>query len=100
MDGNILETYHNLNVHFDSDNQLPDGIIPFAFSHNDYYCFDYRKGFPPTIVFFDLQLHWDYLDYLEDPKFCKEVKEEDYLIPVCDSFTELLDMLEEKPKNE
>ena len=96
----ILREYHGINFHSGGDNKVPDGIIPFASSSNnqDSLCFDYRKGFPPTVVFFDLQFHWDYLDYLEEPEFCKEVKEEDYLIYICDSFGELLDMLEEEPE--
>ncbi|MCK9580233.1 MAG: SMI1/KNR4 family protein [Methanoregula sp.] len=97
-DGNILETYHNLNVHSGGDNQVPDGIIPFAFSHNDYYCFDFRNGFPPKVCFLDLEKHWDFV--FNDKSHGDEIKEEDYLIHVCNSFTELLDMLEEEPKDE
>lgn len=95
----ILRDYHGINFHSGGDNKVPDAIIPFALSSNnqDRLCFDYRKGFPPKIVLFDLQFHWDYLDYLEEPEYCEEVTEEDYLIPVCNSFTELLDMLEEEP---
>jgi hypothetical protein len=97
-DGNLLKSYNNLNHHTGGDNQIPDGIIPFAFADNNYLCFDYRFGFIPKIIFLDLEKHWEYLDYLSDPKNCREVKEEDYLIHICNSFTELLDMLEEEPK--
>jgi len=95
----ILKQYYVLNIHSGGDNQVPDGVIPFASaSHNhDFLCFDYRKGFPPTIVFLDLEKHWNFV--FKDDFGESEIKEDDYLINICDSFTELLDMLEEEPKD-
>jgi hypothetical protein len=98
----LLERYHAINHHSGENCKVPDGIIPFATANgnHDKLCLDYRRGFPPKIVLMDDYIYGDYLAFLEDPDECEEVTEDDYLIPVCDSFGELLDMLEEEPKDE
>ncbi len=56
-------------------------IVPFAHeAGGSFYCFDYRNGFPPTIVF------WDH-EFYKNKKNC--------FIFVAESFAKLLDMLYE-----
>lgn len=95
---NILNEYYMMNHHSENANKLPDKVVPFANANgnHDSLCFDYRQGFPPKIVLFDLEKHWEYLD--DDEFRDEEIMEEDYLIYVCDSFNELLDMLTKSPE--
>lgn len=73
----ILSKYYLLNYHSYTVHTLPDGIVPFTLSYNDYLCFDYRNGFPPKIVL------WDH--YAE--------KDEEGISFVSNSFSELLEIL-------
>jgi hypothetical protein len=93
----ILNHYFILNSRSGNSNKLPDKIVPFATAdgNDDSLCFDYRDGYPPTIVLFDLVKHWEYLDRIESGEQTED--EEDYLIFVSDSFSGLLEMLTESP---
>jgi len=74
---------------------MPENVIPFARDGFDnYICFDYRENeSAPTVVF------WDY------EKACREYNNSEHtgsslnydnaITYICDSFTELLDMLHE-----
>lgn len=73
---NIIETYNNVK------DRLVEKVIPFADDpFGNLICFDYRKGNVPTIVF------WEHEKAYKD--------KENAIKYVCDSFTDLLNMLHE-----
>lgn len=76
----ILTRYYALNCPAPGINAyLPDGVVPFADAlDGDLLCFDYRGGFPPKVVY--------WVTHEPDP--------EKSVLFLCDSFTELFDMME------
>jgi hypothetical protein len=69
---NIVKVYHHLK------DRLPGKVYPFADDpFGNYLCFDYRGGKDPSVVF------WDHEQSNDEVSF------------VCNSFSELLDLLHE-----
>ncbi|MCK9342619.1 MAG: SMI1/KNR4 family protein [Massilibacteroides sp.] len=61
------------------DDRANNVIVPFAGAlHNDLLCFDYREGFPPKVVYREFRMKG----------------EEKPLIFLCNSFTELFELME------
>lgn len=76
----VLESHRNLRQYGGDER-----IVPFADDPaGNLYCFDYRGGEPPSIVY------WDHELAAEDP--------ESALTAVAGSFTELLDRLYSRPR--
>jgi len=74
---------------------MPENVIPFARDGFDnYICFDYRENeSAPTVVF------WDYekacIEYNNSGNTGSSLNYDNAITYICDSFTELLDMLHE-----
>ena len=93
------ETFNNL-LTFDLDSEysilkifstlksrLVEKVFPFARDpFGNYICFDYRSGGDPTIVFWEHE--------------AASIDNDSAISKVCDSFSELLDMLEEREEEE
>jgi hypothetical protein len=76
----VLTLYYALNCPASGiDAYLPDNVVPFADAlGDDRLCFDYREGFPPKVVY--------WIPHEPDP--------DKSVIFLCNSFTELLEIVE------
>ena len=96
----IEETFGILKLYNGIKNSIPKKVIPFARDGGDnYICFDYRKDITnPTVVFWDYEKACrEYYSYenvgFDDEKYAFNYDKA--ITYICDSFTELLNMLHE-----
>ncbi len=82
---------------FDSlKERLADRIIPFAISPGgDFFCFDYRGGTRPNIIYLEHESLISEDDYTEEQlqKFDLIAVQEKAIRYICDTFTDLLGLL-------
>jgi len=88
---NIVKAY------FDNKDRFKEGIFPFACDPSgNYFCFDYRKDKNnPSVVFWNHEIAVNESDYSQEQlkRINLSEAQEKAMERVCNSFTELLDML-------